>query len=97
MRRALARRLALIVALMAAATTGCGKSGAGSSCEDSTIESACAIATGPCRDRHGNTCIICAGAHVSDGCIYDPHAPLDGGTAVCVAHCAECGNDCVAQ
>ncbi len=54
-------------------------------------------ALGPCRDGHGNTCIVCAGPHVQDRCIYDPSAPLDGGTAVCVARCTECGADCQAQ
>jgi hypothetical protein len=39
---------------------------------------------------------VCSGAQVSDACIYDPNAPLDGGTAVCVKQCAECGSACQA-
>jgi hypothetical protein len=76
---------------------GCG--GAGPvDCADSTIESSCGtISSGACRDAHGNTCIICSGAHVSEGCVYDPNAPLDGGTAICVSDCAKCGAGCVAM
>jgi hypothetical protein len=32
--------------------------------------------------RHGNSCIECGGAGAHPGGIYDPSAPLDGGTAV---------------
>ncbi len=87
----------ITVALVACAAIGCGGSGAASVCADSTIQSDCMNALGPCRDGHGNTCIVCAGPHVQDRCIYDPSAPLDGGTAVCVARCTECGADCQAQ
>lgn len=76
---------------------GCGGGNvAGNVCADATIQHSCAtLLSGPCHDQHGNTCIICAGPHVSEDCIYDPNAPLDGGTAACVADCSTCGTGCM--
>lgn len=86
-----------LAAMLVLPLFGCGGSGA-PTCADATIHSNCAtLATGPCRDAHGNTCIVCDGAHVIPGCIYDPYAPFDGGTAVCVARCTDCGSACLTQ
>jgi hypothetical protein len=77
----------------------CGGSGAAAgTCSDATIQNDCAVVgQGPCKDSHGNTCIVCIGSHVSKNCIYDPQAPLDGGTAVCVSQCSDCGSACQAH
>jgi hypothetical protein len=84
-------RIALAFAF---AFVGCG-SGA-KLCPDATIMSTCAsmMTRKPCHDVHGNVCIVCAGSGAKAGCIYDPNAPLDGGTAVCVNKCGDCGSDC---
>jgi hypothetical protein len=84
-----------VVALLLA-LAGCGSGAA--SCPHATVMATCATpALVTCRDKHANVCIECAGGGVSPGCIYDPSAPLDGGTAVCVKQCSDCGSDCAAM
>jgi hypothetical protein len=74
---------------------GCGSGGA-DVCPGATVMATCATARlETCRDAHGNTCVECAGSGVKDNCIYDPSAPFDGGTAVCVSKCSVCGPDCL--
>jgi hypothetical protein len=81
-------------ALVLASLFGCGHHDA-VVCPQATIMSPCATpARVPCRDAHANTCVVCSGAGVVPQCIYDPSAPFDGGTAVCVAKCTDCGADC---
>jgi hypothetical protein len=66
-------------------------------CPNVTIQSSCADSSrAPCHDAHKNTCLLCSGPGAANGCIYDPNAPFDGGTAVCVAKCTDCGADCTA-
>jgi hypothetical protein len=93
----LVRGALALAALWAAAAGGCGS--AEKSCAQATVMATCATtpALATCHDGHGNVCLECAGAGVSPGCIYDPSAPLDGGTAVCVKQCSDCGADCKAM
>ena len=90
-------RTVLVVVSALLAPTACGGGGP-PTCSDATIMNSCGTpANGSCHDTHGNACILCSGSHVTNGCIYDPSAPLDGGTAVCVAQCTECGSECQPQ
>jgi hypothetical protein len=91
-------RAAWALAALCLGGAGCG-SAAEKSCAQATVMATCATtpALATCRDGHGNVCLECAGAGVSPGCIYDPSAPLDGGTAVCVKQCSDCGADCMAM
>jgi hypothetical protein len=83
------------LAWVVAVAFGCG--GGARLCPNATIMNTCAnTQREPCHDGHKNTCILCSGSGVANGCIYDPNAPLDGGTAVCVAKCSDCGADCTA-
>jgi len=89
---------AAAVALLVAAAGACGGGGSAiNACPGATVMATCAIPAtlATCRDSRGNTCLECAGG--SPGCIYDPSAPIDGGTAVCVAKCSDCGADCAAM
>jgi hypothetical protein len=82
-----------LAALAMLSALGCGS---GDFCPQATVKATCATARlETCRDKHGNACIECAGGGVQNNCIYDPNAPLDGGTAVCVDQCKECGADCL--
>jgi hypothetical protein len=85
----------LAVLLVALVISGCGANGSVAAgclncCPDAVIVARCANADrSRCIDGHSNTCLLCMGPSVTASCIYDPAAPPDGGTAVCVAHCTD--------